>query len=86
MLIVALLVSGCGPETGEEPNQMEAGPKGVKLETSMGDIVIELDEEAAPITVQNFLRYVGEGFYDGTIFHRVRRRRPFLIVLQASFI
>jgi len=43
----------------------------VKLETSKGDIVIELDKKAAPITVENFLRYVKEGFYDGTIFHRV---------------
>ncbi|MHC4707046.1 MAG: peptidylprolyl isomerase [Planctomycetota bacterium] len=78
-LIVAVLISGCGPQTSEEPNQMEAGPKGVKLETSMGDIVIELDEEAAPITVQNFLRYVGERFYDGTIFHRIRRSNPAMI-------
>ncbi|MHC4258870.1 MAG: peptidylprolyl isomerase [Planctomycetota bacterium] len=78
-LIVVVPVSGCGPETSEEPNRMEVGPKRVKLETSMGDIVIELDEEAAPITVQNFLRYVGEGFYDGMIFHRVRRINPLMI-------
>ena len=45
--------------------------KKVKLETSMGDIVIELDEKAAPVTVKNFLKYVEDGFYDGTIFHRV---------------
>jgi cyclophilin family peptidyl-prolyl cis-trans isomerase len=45
--------------------------KMVKLETTMGDIVIELNEKAAPVTVKNFLTYVGEGFYDGTIFHRV---------------
>jgi cyclophilin family peptidyl-prolyl cis-trans isomerase len=50
---------------------MDTGQKQVKLETSMGDIVIELNEEASPITVKNFLRYVEEGFYDGTIFHRV---------------
>ena len=43
----------------------------VKLETTMGDVVIELDEEKAPVTVQNFLNYVRDGFYDGTIFHRV---------------
>lgn len=43
----------------------------VKLETSLGDIVIELNEDKAPITVANFLSYVNEGFYDGTIFHRV---------------
>ena len=43
----------------------------VKLETSMGDIVIELDRSRAPITVNNFLRYVDKRSYEGTIFHRV---------------
>jgi peptidyl-prolyl cis-trans isomerase B (cyclophilin B) len=43
----------------------------VKLETSMGDIVLELDEDKAPKTVANFLEYVAAGHYDGTIFHRV---------------
>jgi len=43
----------------------------VKLETSMGDIFLELDEKNAPKTVTNFLAYVEEGHYDGTIFHRV---------------
>lgn len=43
----------------------------VKLETSMGEIVVELNRMRAPITVNNFLRYVIEGEYDGTIFHRV---------------
>jgi len=43
----------------------------VKLETSMGEIVLELDEAKAPGTVANFLNYVKAGHYDGTIFHRV---------------
>lgn len=43
----------------------------VKLETSMGDIEVELNRMRAPISVNNFLRYVLEGEYDGTIFHRV---------------
>jgi cyclophilin family peptidyl-prolyl cis-trans isomerase len=43
----------------------------VIMKTSMGVIKIELDEAKAPITVKNFLAYVDEGFYDGTIFHRV---------------
>ncbi|MBF0226875.1 MAG: peptidyl-prolyl cis-trans isomerase [Desulfobacterales bacterium] len=43
----------------------------VKLETSMGEIVIELYEDKAPKTVANFLSYVKDGHYDGTIFHRV---------------
>ena len=43
----------------------------VKLETSMGDILIELNQEQAPQSSANFLKYVDEGHYDGTIFHRV---------------
>ena len=43
----------------------------VKLQTSMGDITIELFDEKAPLTVTNFLDYVKAGFYDGLIFHRV---------------
>jgi peptidyl-prolyl cis-trans isomerase A (cyclophilin A) len=43
----------------------------VRLETSMGDIVIELNRRRAPVTANNFLRYVLAGAYDGTIFHRV---------------
>ena len=43
----------------------------VKLSTSSGDIVLELDEEKAPATVENFLEYVNAGFYNGTVFHRV---------------
>jgi peptidyl-prolyl cis-trans isomerase B (cyclophilin B) len=43
----------------------------VKFETSLGDFVLELDKAKAPATVANFLSYVKEGFYDGTIFHRV---------------
>ena len=42
-----------------------------KLDTSMGEIVIELNEEKAPKTVVNFKNYVEAGHYDGTIFHRV---------------
>jgi peptidyl-prolyl cis-trans isomerase B (cyclophilin B) len=43
----------------------------IKMETSMGDIVIELDFEKAPESAANFQQYVEEGFYDGLIFHRV---------------
>ena len=43
----------------------------VEMQTNLGTIVIELDSEKAPKTVENFLKYVNEGFYDGTIFHRV---------------
>jgi cyclophilin family peptidyl-prolyl cis-trans isomerase len=43
----------------------------IRFETSLGDFTIELYEEDAPQTVANFLRYVDEGFFDGTIFHRI---------------
>ena len=43
----------------------------VLMKTSMGDIKIELDSGKAPATVENFLQYVKEGFYHGTLFHRV---------------
>ena len=43
----------------------------VEFKTNLGAIVIELDFENAPVSAKNFLRYVQDGFYDGTIFHRV---------------
>ncbi len=43
----------------------------VMLETSMGNIKIELDSANAPKTVENFVQYANDGFYDGTVFHRV---------------
>ena len=43
----------------------------VVLSTTQGDMIIELADDRAPETVDNFLKYVEEGFYDGTIFHRV---------------
>jgi len=52
--------------------QAPAGPAPrVLLETSMGDITVELAPAKAPITADNFLKYVKSGFYSGTIFHRV---------------
>ncbi|ADI38427.1 peptidylprolyl isomerase [Waddlia chondrophila] len=45
--------------------------KTVKLQTSLGDITLELYPDKAPVTVKNFLQYVDSGHYDGTIFHRV---------------
>lgn len=43
----------------------------VEMKTSLGSVVIELDQEKAPITVKNFLAYVDQKYYDGTLFHRV---------------
>jgi cyclophilin family peptidyl-prolyl cis-trans isomerase len=54
----------------------------VHVETSLGLISLELWPEAAPLTVENFLTYVNEGFYDGLIFHRVV---PMFVVQGGGF-
>lgn len=61
--LALLLVFSLQPHAKEHPQ--------VLLETNYGNIVIELFPEKTPETVKNFLTYVNEGFYDGTIFHRV---------------
>jgi cyclophilin family peptidyl-prolyl cis-trans isomerase len=62
MILFACLVPAAA-SAGENPKVM--------LETTLGDITIELNPDKAPVTVKNFLDYVDSGFYDGTIFHRV---------------
>ena len=52
-------------------NHVLEEPVKVLMKTSMGEITLELDSDKAPKTVANFLGYVDEGFYDGTVFHRV---------------
>jgi peptidyl-prolyl cis-trans isomerase A (cyclophilin A) len=49
----------------------QSAPAKVKLTTSLGDIVLELNAEKAPKSVENFLQYVKDGHYDGLVFHRV---------------
>jgi len=81
LLTVVVSAYGCSEKTNKaeadknivnlERNIVKSQSNVVKLETSMGNIVIELNEQAAPVTVKNFLGYVEAGFYDGTIFHRV---------------
>ena len=69
LLLPSLLFSG--QALAEKPVQKaEVAPK-VIMETSLGKIVIELYPKEAPITVDNFLQYVNDKFYDGTIFHRI---------------
>lgn len=56
----------------KEPAKKESGKMtNVVIDTSMGKIEVELDGEKAPISTENFLKYVDKKFYDGTIFHRV---------------
>jgi cyclophilin family peptidyl-prolyl cis-trans isomerase len=52
-------------------NTMSDTPTKVKLTTTLGEIIIQLNTEKAPVSSANFLTYVNEGFYNGTIFHRV---------------
>ena len=52
-------------------NREAKDPVRVKMVTSEGEVVIELNAEKAPATVANFLKYVKEGHYSGTVFHRV---------------
>jgi cyclophilin family peptidyl-prolyl cis-trans isomerase len=67
--VLALLAAPAAP--GDESK--EATHTMVIMKTNLGEVEIELFDDKAPITVQNFLRYVDEGFYNGTIFHRVIR-------------
>ena len=76
MCAVALvMIAGDGlaatPVCFPEPVMPENSFPSVRLETSMGDIVVELDRKRAPVSANNFLRYVLEKKYDNTIFHRV---------------
>jgi peptidyl-prolyl cis-trans isomerase B (cyclophilin B) len=64
MMIGWILLSAHGEGRGE------ANPR-VALETDQGKIVVELLPDRAPISVENFMRYIESGYYDGTIFHRV---------------
>ena len=77
LLGAALVTTGCGAkEAGKQKasTQPAAGQKAnpkVMIETSMGNITIELLARDAPVSVKNFLDYVNAGFYNGTVFHRV---------------
>lgn len=77
--ILALGLAACGgnadsttkaAEQTTSGGSMSDNPK-VLIETSKGNITLELDAENAPQTVANFVGYVNDGFYDGTVFHRV---------------
>ena len=74
LLALPFTISACnnsGSGSGETSNKGKGDSPVVLFSTSEGDIKVKLNKEAAPITVDNFLGYVNEGFYDGVIFHRV---------------
>ena len=61
------------PPLQPSPETPAPGNPVVVMTTSMGDITLELFKTEAPVSVQNFLQYVNDGFYAGTVFHRVRK-------------
>lgn len=63
--VVAAMTLGSAGPSGAQDNPV------VVMETSLGSLTIELYRDQAPITVDNFLRYVEDGFFEGTVFHRV---------------
>lgn len=80
-VIIALLLifAGSRPKSGEDAAETQTeidlsqvtGPEVVISVKNYGDITVKLDEEAAPITVENFVSLVKDGFYDGLTFHRI---------------
>jgi cyclophilin family peptidyl-prolyl cis-trans isomerase len=68
----------------EPPAPVAPDAPRVRLTTSVGDVVVALYAEHAPATVANFLQYVDDGFYDGTIFHRVEPESPGPPVIQGG--
>ena len=78
-LILIATVAPASAQVGKTMEKAAAAPKPkaddanpvVVLDTSMGPITIQLDRAKAPVTVENFLKYVDEGYYDGLIFHRI---------------
>jgi len=69
-ILTALAVLLLALSTTLPAHSAEVAPR-VRMVTSVGEMVLELNAEKAPETVDNFLQYVEEGFYEGTIFHRV---------------
>ncbi|OHB54291.1 MAG: peptidylprolyl isomerase [Planctomycetes bacterium GWF2_42_9] len=71
---IMLLLCGCDKKEVNQKDTKDMAPiktVKVRIATSKGDIVVELNQEKAPVTCENFLKYVNADFYNGTIFHRV---------------
>jgi cyclophilin family peptidyl-prolyl cis-trans isomerase len=71
MALMATVVQAADDAAAKPEDQKKDTSPRVKLETTLGDIILQLDGKKAPISTQNFLQYVDEGYYDGLIFHRV---------------
>ena len=71
IVAVLMLMAGLSGRAQSQDAASAAPPPVAVIETTLGTITVELDPVHAPITVENFLRYVRAAFYDGVIFHRV---------------
>jgi cyclophilin family peptidyl-prolyl cis-trans isomerase len=71
LVLGALLATSAAPAADQPPAQPAQAAQQVRVSTNMGDFVIELMPDRAPLTVANFVRYVKEGYYSGTLIHRV---------------
>lgn len=85
LLTAALLIAAAGCSKKDEPVKKTAPAQAmvetnlVKIETTMGTIMIKLNPEKAPLSVKNFKAYVRAGFYNGTIVHRIENQGMYLI-------
>lgn len=71
-MVMAFMAVGCGGEAEKTGESSGEGKRHVEIEVQdYGTIKLELDEKAAPISVANFVKLAGDGFYDGLTFHRI---------------
>jgi len=70
-LILSMVLFLTSTHSFATENNMSDTQTKVKLTTTLGEIIIQLNTEKAPVSSANFLTYVNEGFYNGTIFHRI---------------
>jgi peptidyl-prolyl cis-trans isomerase A (cyclophilin A) len=82
MLTLLSVIALLAQAPAAQPSRPAPGNPVVVLDTSMGAITIELFKDQAPVSVENFLQYVKDGFYAGTIFHRVI---PGLVIQGGGF-
>ncbi len=76
MLLVCLLLIQPGFHTQARSQNTKVKPARVLIQTAVGDITVELETERAPVTAENFLKYVDAGHYDGGRFHRTVKLNP----------
>ena len=69
LVVLLVLASSCSPKVAKYKS--DKGNRHVYITTNLGEMQLELFEKRAPVTTANFIKLIGEGFYDGLIFHRV---------------